>query len=113
MAEKLIDFISILENDSEINLVSKHGLCRLWTKRSAELARNFFEPDEWEIMAREISVCPTLDHTFLRIRHINDEKQSYFYDGTGTYKFEPYCGPEETSPEHLKINRRDPYYSYF
>ena len=102
--EKITNFNEILKNDCEITNVTKKGYCRLWTKRAAELARDFFEPNEWEIMAREITTMRSGDHTFLRIRNLNDEQLSFFYDGTGTGEFEPYCGLENESPPHLKKN---------
>ena len=112
MVEKLINFINILEEDSQINDVKKHGYCRNWTKRAAQLAHDFFEPNEWEILAREISLGTT-DHTFLRVRNLKDEQLSFFYDGTGTFKSEPYFGPESESPDHFKNNQKDPYSDCF
>jgi len=113
MIEKIADFNNILEKDVEIANVTKKGYCRLWTKRAAELARSFFDLNEWEIKAREITTKRCGDHTFLRIRNLNDEKLSFFYDGTGTYEFGSYCGPESESPDHLKNNRLDYFHQCF
>jgi len=113
MMEKITGFNEILKNDDKIAIVAKKGFCRLWTKRAAELARDYFEPDEWEIMAREITTNLSGDHTFLRVRNLADDQLTFFYDGIGTCEFEPYCGPENDSPSHLKNNREDYFSSYF
>ncbi len=113
MIEKLVNFIDVLNKDDELKSVTKEGYCRDWTKMAAQLARNFFEPEEWGVLAMEVPVDSSIDHTFLRVRHVSDEQLSFFYDGTGTYKFEPYFGPEKESPEHFKNNRIDRFSEYF
>lgn len=113
MVEKLINFNKILENDSLISAMTKKGFCRLWTKRAAELAYEYFEADGWEIMARETATKLSEPHTFLRIRNLNDDQLSFLYDGTGTCRFEPYFGPESGSPPHLRENRQDYFSQYF
>jgi hypothetical protein len=113
MIEKLTSFNEILEKDSQIAAVTKIGFCRLWTRRAAELARDYFESNKWEVIARETIAKSSESHTFLRIRSLNDEQLSFFYDGVGTCRFGPYCGPENESPPHLKENRRDYFCQYF
>jgi CRISPR/Cas system-associated exonuclease Cas4 (RecB family) len=57
------------------------------------------------VEAREVEITSSLQHTFIRI--VDENKESYLYDGVGTVEHKPYFGPENEAPRHLQNSKPD------
>jgi|SRR5581483_269676 len=97
----------LVGQDSKIHKETFVGNCRVWSKDVILAIRRFNDQCGVNILAeaRESEVEPCLFHTFVRLS-IGSEKP-YLWDGTGTGKSQPYFGPEEEAPEHLRNSKPD------
>lgn len=92
-----------VEMDLNFQSLSRVGFCREWTRAVILFIKQKFPFIIAE--AREVSISPNLQHTFIKLSE--DDKVSYLYDGVGTLKHKPYFGLESQAPEHLKNSRPD------
>ena len=92
-----------LSEDLVLEKRVKPGLCRIWTNRVLDLIDQLNE-EGVVAEAREVQLEPGLYHTFVRI---NFGQESYLWDGVGAGGYEPYFGPEDQAPEHLRNSNLD------
>ena len=93
--------------DPKVQAVSKLGNCRNWTRETILALRRISTINNLNLSveARETDIEPSLSHTF--VRFFIDEEPVYIFDGTGVGFFDPYFGPENEAPEHLRNSRYD------
>lgn len=105
MVENIIGLVESFSRDPVLKSREKLGLCRIWTDRVLDLAKELKLGEQGLIAeAREAQIEPGLFHTFIQLR-IGDE--SYLWDGVGTAKYAPYFGSEDQAPVHLRNHTLD------
>ncbi len=113
MSQELVNFGNILKIEPSVTQYAQIGFCRIWTREACRLARVRFDLRQWEIIPLEVCNIGGVDHTFLGVRHQQQVHDYYLYDGTGVGKYDPYFGPEQSAPRHLKDSHLDPFHSFF
>lgn len=83
------------------------GHCREWIRSALLVLDTNFKSVKVDI--REVQIEPTVYHSFIRAIYRNI---SFFLDGTGFGKHEPYFGLEADAPPHLQKGKRDMINSY-
>lgn len=101
-----------INEDPNLKQASSLGNCRIWTRGILLIIHELNKNNDYNIIAeaRESQIEPFLFHTFIRLSL--DGECFYLFDGIGTIKLDPYFGPEDEAPEHLKKNRSDIINSY-
>lgn len=104
------NLVTRLQEDASIKPVVKRGLCRVWTKLALRVIEEFKQQNGLELQydARETVLSGLKSHTFIRAVIGSDASSTaYILDGIGVEQHEPYFGPEDNSPDHLKNSKED------
>ena len=103
MIESLEKLRHDFSEDPILEKRTKPGNCRAWAGRVLNLVDQLNEQG-LSAEAREVELEPYLFHTFVRL---NFGQESYLWDGVGAGGYEPYFGPEDQAPEHLRYSNLD------
>src|SRR3972149_1691814 len=99
MHEKLVGIITNINNNPLTIETKKVGLCRISAGAVLDLFDNLENrPEDLTVEAREVDLEHGLSHTFLKLEFAGE---TYYWDGVGTTKSEPYLGTEQEAPPHL------------